>query len=370
MIYFDNAATSFPKPQCVIKEVKDCLQKYCGNAGRSGHRLSLLAAEKIYRSRDSIAAHLCYPYPERVVFSQNATYALNLAIRGLITERCHIITSDIEHNSVIRPVHSLARELGCRISSFDADIDPWLAIPPLIRDDTSFIISTATSNVTGQSIDIRALSDIAKKHGLSLILDLSQTLGHMRIDASVLHFSALCAPGHKGLMGIQGCGFTVFSSDANPSAFIYGGSGAFSKSRDMPPELPERMEGGTLSTPAIVALMRGVEYLDKYGVATAGTHLQRLTDQASERLSSLSFVKVISANNGIVCFNVNGYSSEQVAARLDRRDIAVRGGLHCAPDAHKKLGTLENGAVRASFSIFNKPTQVDRFYTVLKSEFG
>ena len=369
MIYFDNAATTFPKPREVTQEVNNCLQKYCGNPGRSGHKLSIRASEEIYAVREKVANHLNLQTADRVVFTQNATYALNIAIQGLIREKCHIIISDIEHNSVIRPIHALVERYGCEISIFHSDTDLYRALIPLIREDTRYIVCTSTSNVTGKNIDIYTLSDIAGKYNLSLILDLSQTIGHVRIDADRMHFSALCAPGHKGLYGIQGSGFVIFGKDAKPRPLIYGGSGAESRSKYMPETLPEAIEAGTLSTPSIVSLGRGIEYIEKYGLKNVAAHHDRLTELCRDRLENLTYVRLLSAQNGIVCFNVEGYSSEQVSARLNKRNIAVRGGLHCAPFAHERLGTLDKGAVRASFSIFNKPSEINRFYNALRSEF-
>ena len=368
MIYFDNSATSFPKPRCVIRAAKKYATHNGGNAGRSGHRLSTKSAEMLYKAREAVAQHIAFENPERVVFTQNATYALNLAIKGLITNPCHVITSDMEHNSVLRPLNAL-KESGVSYSTFDAKISPDIAIPPLLRSDTKFIVCTAVSNVSGMEIDIYALSNIAKKYGLGLILDLSQLLGHREIDTRRLHFSALCAPGHKGLMGLMGSGFAVFSADSTPKPLIDGGSGYDSLNEGMPSQLPERLEAGTLAAPAIISMARGIEYIESYGTECVGRHLSMLCSYTEALLSSIPRIKVIGGGNGIVAFNVVDTPSTVVADMLDEHGICVRGGMHCAPMAHRSLGTLESGVVRISYSLFNTYDEVDRLYRLLKKEY-
>ena len=368
MIYFDNSATSFPKPRCVIRAASRYARLYGGNAGRSGHQLSVKAAEKLYRARETVAQHIMYDKPERVVFTQNATYALNLAIKGLINEPCHVITSNMEHNSVLRPLNAL-KSLGVYYSTFDASLPPAISIPPLLQSDTKFIVCTAVSNVSGMEIDIYSLSNIAKENGLGLILDLSQLLGHREIDSSVLHFSALCAPGHKGLMGLMGSGFAVFSKDCTPTPLIDGGSGYDSLNEGMPLQLPERLEAGTLAAPAIISMAKGIKYIENYGTECVGRHLEALCSYAVSLLSTMPCIEVIYGKNGIVAFNVGDIPSVAVADMLDKNGICARGGLHCAPMTHRSLGTLEQGVVRLSFSLFNTFDEVDRLYRLLKREY-
>ena len=368
MIYFDNSATSFPKPRCVMRAASKYATHYGGNAGRSGHKLSLKSAELLYNARETVARHIGFDRPERVVFTQNATYALNLAIKGLITEPCHIITSNMEHNSVLRPLNSL-KKIGVSYSTFDATLSPDISIPPLVKSDTKFIVCTAVSNVNGMEIDIYALSTVAKRHDLGLILDLSQLLGHREIDASILHFSALCAPGHKGLLGLMGSGFAVFSADCTPTPLIDGGSGYDSLNEAMPSQLPERLEAGTLAAPAIISMARGIKYIEGYGTECVGRHLEMLSSYTESLLSTLPRVKFIGSGNGIVAFNIGDIPSVAVADMLDQHGICVRGGLHCAPMAHKSLGTLEQGVVRISYSLFNTFDEVDQLYRLLKKEY-
>ena len=368
MIYFDNSATSFPKPRSVLRAVSKYTARLAGNAGRSGHTLSIKSAEILYRARESVARHILFDKPERVVFTQNATYALNMAIKGLITEPCHVITSNMEHNSVLRPLIAL-KEKGVSFSAFDASLSPDISIPPLIRPNTKFIVCTAVSNVNGAEIDIYKLSKVAAENGLGLILDLSQLLGHREIDASRLHFSALCAPGHKGLMGLMGAGFAVFSDTCSPTPIFEGGSGYDSLNEGMPSQLPERVEAGTLSAPAIVGMAKGIEYIEKCGTECVGRHLAALCNYSTALLSKMPKIKLIGSGNGIVAFNVADIPSATVADFLDKHGICVRGGLHCAPMAHKTLNTLEQGAVRVSYSMFNTLGEVDKLYRLLKNEY-
>ena len=368
MIYLDNAATSFPKPYCVSYSMSRCIRRYCGNPGRSGHRLSIKAAEKIYEAREAIASFFSYPFPERVVFTQNATYALNLAIKGLIKEKCNVIISDAEHNSVIRPLTNLQNRLSGSITRFPIDSPLDDSFENLITSDTKYIVCTAQSNVTGKAVDIYKLSKIAEDHNVKLILDLSQAAGHRFIDLSKITFAAVCCPGHKGLLGPQGTGFVIFGEKELPDSIIEGGSGSESILTNMPEHLPERIEAGTLNTPSIVGLNSGVRYLKNYGIACVEKRLAYLTELMQERLMSIKGLSLYGCENGISAFNLDGYSSEELAGRLDMRGICVRGGLHCAPSVHKLLGTLERGAVRASISLFTSKRDLDRLYTSLKAE--
>lgn len=366
MIYLDNAATSFPKPRCVIRDLNSCLKKYCGNPGRSSHKLSLQASEAIYAVREEIAEHLSISTPENVVFTLNATYALNLAIKTFINEKCHILTSDFEHNSVIRPLEALKRRIGIEYSSFSTDGDVEKSIKESIRADTKGIVASVASNVTGDSISLKILSKIAAEYNLFLIVDASQAIGHTKIDLKETPCDVLCAPAHKALFGIQGCGFAVFKDSTPRDSFIEGGSGSESVNPLMPVLLPERYEAGTLPTPAIVALGSGLKYIKDIGIENIEARLTMLTSELEARLAEIPDVKIYKSGTGIVSFNVADYPSSLVAGWLDKNGICTRGGLHCAPSIHKKLGTLEQGAVRISLSYLNSKSDIDGFYRVMK----
>lgn len=366
MIYLDNAATTFPKPRAVLADLNFCLKKYCGNAGRSSHTLSIKTAEKIYECREEIANLLKVDAPERIVFTYNATYALNIAIKSFVREKCHIITSDFEHNSVIRPLEKLSREIGIEYSEISSEGDVLLSLNNALRQDTKGIICSIVSNVTGHTLPLRLLSDFAKKHSLFLIIDASQAAGHLDIDLKKTPCDALCAPGHKALFGIQGAGFICFRDTKRRESFIEGGSGSDSRDRDMPLLLPEGYEAGTLSAPAIVALGGGMKFIRRIGLSEIEKKLDQLTAATEERLKAIPNLTLYKSGSGLISFNYKDLPSSFFASELDRRGICTRGGLHCAPSIHKKLGTLDRGAVRVSYSYLNKLSDVDRLYRAMR----
>lgn len=364
MIYLDNAATSYPKPKTVIDEVKRCLEEYCGNAGRSGHRMSIISAEKIYSARENLCSHLSFDFPERVVFTYNATYALNLAIRALINENDEVLISDLEHNSVVRPLELLKKEKNIDYKIFSTEKDIQKNIESLISKKTKAIISTLSSNVTGKSISASVLSCVARKYGLKLILDASQALGHENISLSNLCFDALCGPGHKGLFGIQGSGFVVFGNEKPNAPFIAGGSGSESRSLNMPRFLPDRYEAGTLSTPAIASLNEGISFIDNLGIKEVAFKENMLANRLKEGLSLIKGTKLYDTEGAIVLFNFKGKESEELCSKFDRFGIYTRGGLHCSPLAHKSLKTEKSGALRLSVSYFNTLQEIDVFLNI------
>ena len=365
-VYLDNAATTFIKPSCVIRDLNFCLKKYCGNPGRSSHKLSLMASEAIYSVREKVADLLHVNTPENVVFTYNATYALNIAIKSFVTEKCHIITSDFEHNSVIRPLESLKNRFDIEYSTIDTDCDLLTSLRQITRADTKGIICSIASNVIGETLPLRVLSDYAKDNSLFLIIDASQAIGHFDIDLSKTPCDALCAPGHKSLFGIQGSGFVWFKDNNRRETIIEGGSGSESANINMPLLLPEGYEAGTLSTPAIVSLGSGIDFISKIGIGAINERLNLLTSNLYDRLSSLENITVYKPGNGLVSFNISSMSSSLVASMLDKDGICVRGGLHCAPSVHTKLGTMNQGAVRASFSYLNQISDVDKLYSSLR----
>ena len=366
IVYLDNAATSFPKPPQVMRAVSDLVRCYCANPGRSTHAMSIKCAEIVYSTREAIASILNFNHPEQVVFTQNATHALNLAIKGKIRNKCHIITSDIEHNSVLRPLYKQAEELGAEISVYDTDKPLNDAIVPLIRENTAYIVSSLASNVTGKVIDPVQLHKIAREHNLYTIIDASQYIGHLPLDLSITPFDIVCAPGHKALFGLQGGGFAVLQKPEELYTVIDGGSGTDTLNRGMPGALPERYEAGTLNMPAIVSLNEGIKYLTQMTTEKVHKQIQDLTLRLGEVLNSVN-ARVFGCNNGIASFEINGMSSHVLAGYLDECGIATRSGLHCAPLIHKKLGTEEKGTVRVSLSVMNTVNDLDALYNALIS---
>ena len=366
MIYLDNAATSFPKPRSVIKAVDKCLKKYCANSGRGSHKLAIKTAEAIYSARESVCRLLSINDTNRVVFTQNATHAINLAIMGLIPSNAHVLISDLEHNSVLRPIKRLSETKGVTFSIFATNGDIEKNILKEIRKDTKAIVCTLASNINGKEIPLNILSRIAKQKDFILIVDASQLIGHKSIDLSQNHADALCAPGHKGLFGIQGSGILVLK-DNNIEPLLYGGSGTESKNDKMPKNLPERLEAGTLNAPAIVSLRAGIDTILNYELEFIEYRLKKLSMLFKERLYSINDLEIFSESNGIISFRSSRSTPSEIDNLLTARSICVRSGFHCAPLAHKTLGTFNNGLVRVSLSVFNTPSDADALYKALKS---
>ena len=366
MIYLDNAATSFPKPRSVIREVTRCIKVYCGNPSRSSHVLAIRAAEEVYLAREAVAEFFGSENPERVVFTTNTTYALNIAIKCLLKPPCHVLISDIEHNSVLRPIIKASREKGISYSVFSTQGNVYENIEKSLGENTTAIITTLASNVTGEIIEPQTISKIAQKYGLISIIDAAQAAGHFALNVKATPFSAVCAPAHKGLLGIQGCGFVLFGDVLPSETLIEGGSGAASLSEKMPEMLPEMLEAGTLPTPSIVSLRHGIRFINHIGIKGIEEKMLMLTELYRERLESFGEIEIFGGNAGIISFRKRGERSHVLADKLNGQGICVRSGLQCAPSIHRRLGTVDTGLVRISLSPLSKAKEADIFYKALK----
>ncbi len=368
LIYLDNAATSFPKPPEVISEMSRCMSEYCGNPGRGGHALALASAEKIYDCRALLSSFFNALAPENVVFMPNATAALNTAILSLAREGAHFICSDMEHNSVRRPLEYLTRERGCSYSTFDSHArDPYRSaakicrsILSLIRPDTVAVVCTACPNICSQTMPLDEIGAICKRFGLYFIVDGAQGAGHFEINMERSNISALALPGHKGLWGPQGSGALIINNNFPARPLLFGGSGSASLEPDMPTQLPERLEAGTLSTSGVVGLEAGIRALQSIGLEGIAAHEHILFSKAQRILSEIPGVTVYAPRHtgSVISFNVSKLPSDRVANLLSERGICVRGGFHCNPMAHRALGSDIHGSVRASFSYFNTAEDV------------
>ncbi len=379
MIYFDNAATTFPKPPSVVNEVVGCMTSYCGNPGRSGHFLSLRSAEKIYDCRELLSNMFGVKYPTNVVFTQNTTYAINIAVQAFTKRKSHVLISDIEHNSVYRTVCALSKH-GIDYDIFN--VDPYdnnstlRSIKSKIRSNTSMLVCAHVSNVCGITLPIAEIGALCKKYGIKFIVDAAQSAGTHKIDMEKCNIDALCCPGHKGLYGPQGTGFVIFADKysnektlSKLNTFIYGGSGVNSAERKMPDILPERYEGGTLNTPGIAGLYEGIKFVNAHTEQSIFNHVCNICNRATEMVSSLPDTTIYCGDlsqSSCLLFNIKGIDSDTVADLLNDSGICVRSGLHCSPLIHKKLKT-DKGAVRASFSYFNNISELDMFYKALKN---
>ncbi len=369
MVYLDNAATSFPKPACVTAEVKRCLEEYCGNPGRGGHPLSMAAAEKIYECREELSEFFGAPSPAHVIFTHNATAALNLALKGLLPVGSHVITGNLEHNSVRRPLEALVSNGTITLDKVEVCKDGRMlertklcrTIADLMRNNTVAVVMTACPNIFSATLPIAEIGKLCRRRGILFIVDGAQAAGHYPLDMQSMCIDALCIPGHKALWGPQGSGALLLGEGIMPQVLFEGGSGSASFDAEMPKELPERYEAGTLSTPAIAGLCEGVRYLRQIGIENVRKRENSLFLYARQRLSAIPRVRMYMPQHvgSVLLFNVSQIPSDHVASYLAKADICVRGGFHCNPWAHTALGTDKLGAVRASFSIFNTPHDVD-----------
>ena len=363
MIYFDNAATSLPKPPGVGQAVLEALSSF-GGAGRGSHPAALNASRCIYQARLAVA-ELLGGDVDRTVFTQNATESLNIAIGGLFTPKDHVITTVLEHNSVLRPLYRL-REQGMGLSVVGLGPDGGLdydGFARSLRGNTKAVVCTHASNLTGYLLDIGWISAFCKAHGLLLIVDAAQTAGVIPIHQQGMGIDVLCFTGHKGLMGPQGTGGLCIRDKLSIPPLKVGGSGMHSYSETQPAQLPDSLEAGTLNGHGIAGLLCGIRYIGEVGIDVIYRHEMDLAAHFLDGISQIPGVQVYRRAGHryvpIVALNIRDLDSGEVAARLaDEYGICVRPGAHCAPLAHIAGGTKAQGAVRFSFSSFNTAEEI------------
>ena len=373
-IYLDNAATSHPKPEAVTQAVLEAMTEYNANPGRSGHAAALAAARRVLETRERLAALLNAPDPMSVIHCFNCTDALNLAIKGSLRVGNHVIATQLEHNSVLRPLCTLAARGRIRLTLLppkpDGFIDPE-DVRAAIEPDTALIVCTHASNVTGAIQPVAAIGAIAAEHGIRYLIDGAQAVGALPVDVQALMCDLYAFPGHKSLLGPQGTGGLYIRPGVDLLPLREGGTGSSSESLFQPGELPECYESGTVNLPGIAGLCEGCAYVSEH-LSAIMMHERELTSALFEGLSALPGVTLYSpreeaARAGIVTFNAGDLSSSQVADVLAGAGIAVRGGLHCAPEAHRFLGTLRRGAVRASVGWANTFEDIDALVAAVKA---
>lgn len=376
MIYFDNAATTYPKPASVREAVSQAMVSCGGNPGRSGHAMSLTASNAVYRVREK-AAEMFGALPENVVFTSNCTHSINMAVKGAAEqalregEPFHVIISDLEHNSVARPVHELAkRGLTYSIAHVsDDDGETVNNFRELITPDTKAIVCTLGSNVTGRLLPFREIGELAESKGICFIGDGAQVCGTVNINMQQDRINILCMPGHKGLYGISGTGLMITDGKFPVYHIMEGGTGSTSEELEQTPFLPEGLESGTVNTVGIVSVGAGIDFIKNACIDRIYSHEQTLCERFINRAENINGVKLYRGNGAylpIVLFNVCGLNSEETAGYLGERGFALRGGLHCSGLAHKALGTLSVGGVRFSPSCFNTAAQVDALAMAVK----
>ena len=359
-VYLDNAASTFPKPYSVCEKMNRVMLNNTANPGRSGHKLSLSASRIIFDARTAAADFFGISgHEENIVFTFNATLAINTVLRGLLKSGDHVIISDVEHNSVLRPLVAMKKD-GISFSvakTFDDAVQTVLSFENLIRPETKMIFVCHASNVSGTILPIGEIGLICKKHNILFCVDASQTAGHIPIDILKMNISVLCAPGHKGLYGPQGTGLIVISPELDQMIlpFIFGGTGTDSLLDVQPMILPEYLECGTLNTVGIAGLAEGLRFC-KNNLHTINKRISTLFSFAYSELEKIPRVSILSpkkSNAGMISVNVEGIDSETVTRHLDNDGICVRGGFHCSLLFHKKAATEHVGAVRISPGFFN-----------------
>lgn len=369
-IYFDNAATTFEKPSKVYSEADRAFRKFSANSSRGSHFLSLAAGEKIFECRQ-LLSEMFGASPENVIFTFNTTYALNMAIKGVASHEDHFLISNLEHNSVLRPVQKLKDNGIIEYDIFDTyfygNATPEKIVRELeekIKPKTKCVICTHTSNICSYSPPIKEIGKFCRKRGLVFIVDAAQGAGHRKIDMTENNIDILCLPGHKGLYGPQGVGVMILGDKITPDTIIEGGSGINSLTPRMPDDAPERYEAGTLPCHSIHGLNTGAKFVEEYGYNNIEAHEITLWNRLYRRIKDTVRIKIYDENHpgSIFLFNIIGISSSEVSDMLSRKGICVRSGYHCAALAHRALLTDVDccgGAVRVSFSVFNTPDEVD-----------
>lgn len=367
MIYLDNAATSWPKPEAVREAVLDCLLHDAANPGRASHRMAIRAGQLVRDTRAAIA-RLIGAEARQIVFTANATESVNIALKGLVRLGDHVIASSFEHNAVARPLEGL-RKAGAEVQKIATDAVSGISLSALeaaIRPNTRLIVLNHASNVLGTINPIAEAGQIARRRGVPLLVDAAQTAGFLPIDVRRMNISLLALTGHKSLMGPQGTGALYIEDGLVLDPFIEGGTGSLSEQLDQPEQLPDRFESGTLNLPGIAGLGAGLRLLEQAGIEAIREKDMALTRQLMAGLAGCPGITVCGPPSGhpraaVVSFNIAGWDAQTVALVLDESfQIACRAGLHCAPDAHRLAGTLPGGTVRLSPGFFNTASEIDR----------
>lgn len=367
MIYFDNSASTFAKPKEVVKAVTDSLLHYTANPGRSGHKASVKTAIKVEETRELLANHFNASLPQNVIFTQNCSHALNLAILGTAKAGGHAICTENDHNSVLRPLEHL-KNLGVIEYSIAFQKDRRFLtiddIKPLVKSNTYIIICNHISNVNGATAKIEEIGKFCKEHNILFLIDCAQSCGHLQIDMEKCNINFLTIAGHKGFYAPQSIGSLIINGQTMPEPVFFGGTGTNSLELFQPDIFPERLEVGTLATPLILGLGEGVKFVEN-NFKEINNKIDDLTTYLNYELTNMGHgIKVYTEPEncyGVVAFNIGNIFSGEIANILSEKyDICVRGGFHCAPIKHKALGTLNQGAVRISISYFNTFTEIER----------
>lgn len=367
MIYLDNAATSFPKPETVYAEVMNCMKNYCANSGRGVYEMSIDASNKISQAREEICELFNIKNHLNLIFTSNATEALNIGIKGVLKRKDHVITTAIEHNSVLRPLYTLSRD-DIDVTIVGSDKMGYININDIKREinsNTKMIIINHVSNVLGTIQNIEGIGKIARDNGIIFMVDVSQSAGSIPIDVEKQNIDLLAFSGHKGLFGPQGTGGLFIRDGIEVNNYTEGGTGSNSHYMIQPDFLPDKFESGTLNTPGIAGLYEGVKFIREIGIDNIESYERKLTTYFLDELKNYDFVKIYGnrdsrGRTSVISFNIDSVDASSVGEKFNDAGIAVRTGYHCAPLIHDILNTNTLGTVRVSFSYFNTIEEIDK----------
>lgn len=373
MIYFDNAATTGIKPKVVVEAVKNALEHYSANPGRSGHSVSIKTAEAVYKTREKLSEFFGSDGPETVVFTQNCTHSANCVIKGILKKGDHCIISSLEHNAVVRPLVKTGISYSVADVSLEDDDITVENFRSLIKPNTRLIFCMGASNVWGKILPIEKIGKLCREKGILFAVDAAQTAGVIPIDMKKQNIDFLCVAPHKGLYAPMGIGVLIARKNL-PQTIIEGGTGTNSLELFQPPRLPERLESGTLNVPAVLGVLAGLDYVSKIGIRRLYESELSLIVKLYRELKMMPQIVLYTplptpdSYAPLLSFNLKDSDSSKVANLLSQNNIAVRGGLHCSPFAHRQMGTQNMGAVRVSVASFNNGAEIDGFISVLRSK--
>ena len=375
MVYFDNGSSTFPKPISVINAVTEAFTQYGGNPGRSANAMCRRTAMKIHSTRENIASFFGVNNPLDVIFTSNCTHATNIALKGLLREGDHVIISDLEHNAILRPIHTLAKRglIRYNVAEIFTDADRTVeSYRRLLCPQTRLITCTHASNVFGIRAPIEEIGAFCKKHGILFLVDTAQTAGVLDINMPDAGIDFLCAAGHKGLYGPSGTGFLITPHSDILDTMIEGGTGSHSENYEQPREMPDYLESGTLNTVGIVGLDAGISFLREEGCRNIYKREMTVATKIYRTLLETEHVHLYTPDYAygsyvpVISFNIEGLSGQESTAKLSEMGFALRGGLHCAPLAHKKMNTLETGTARISVGAFNTEEDAEQLCDAIK----
>jgi len=376
MIYFDNAATTYPKPFRVGCAVSDAILKLGGNPGRGGHSMAIKAAQEVYNVRNLASELFGLEAPENVIFTQNCSHALNLVVYGLLQKGDRVVISDLEHNSVYRPLAWLEKQGMIELEIVETSLgDPWETLASFekaLQKKTTLVMCTHASNVTGTVLPIKAIGQLAHQRGSHFAVDGAQSAGILEINMKDMEIDYLCVPGHKGLYGPSGTGMLLCAGERLLEPMMKGGTGSLSAQQEMPDFYPDRLECGTLNLCGICGLGQGLRFVMNKGIKRLYAHDFALINQLYQFFVRCNGVELYTEEprygwaSSVISFNLKGCSGEETAQLLAQKGFALRGGLHCAPLTHQKLGTIDRGTARIGVGAFNTSAEVQQLCETIK----